>query len=802
MATIAVHFRFLTGLKRKIFRDARLLGTWDDNGRWSQGWTETPMMEIVAEDGCPGFGLIVKFDAGEVGKRFQWAVRLSTPAAADVSGIPTEVNDANRTERVRMFQLAPAGTPAQLEEYHFTQARRLGARKVFVHGRSGGSGLRFAVWAPNAQQVEVVFGDPANGYIADDGDGIDPSRPPLPLTKGADGTWQTEVIRDFAAHEGLPYMYRIRNAQGRTVYRTDLFSRQQIGRGTRNPAGGHWNGGPAELDGTKSCSVVAGLDTVAQDFIPLSGQAPVRISEDDFWAHEFTPGLPVPSRIEDLVIYELHIGALGFGTERPGNLEDAMALLPHLGDLGINAVELLPMSEFSGIGWGYGDTHHFVVESSAGTRDQYKHFIRECHRRGIAVLQDVVYNHFDPDAERAEWAYDSDAPEQNIYYWYEGQRSDYAAPDGGYLDNGSTGYAPRYWEEMVRHLFVSSAAAFIEEFHVDGLRVDLTQAMHRDNVLHADGRSVGSANQFGAKMLREWSRTLRLIKPTAMLIAEDHTGWDKVTQLPEAGGLGFDATWYAAFYHNLIGDSDSSGGRARLVKMAGLGDERGLDMAQFADVLYQSKYNKIVYHESHDEAGNSGGSVRTLVCGANGAALVGLTRAYAEARARVAFGLSLLSAGTPMFFMAEEIGAQKPYRYDSFMANREDIASERAGKGANLFRFYQDVIRFSRRHPAVRVQGIDIVHVNDDARTLAFRRSAGSDELLIVASLNNQVLEAYAIQTEAWRLPDGAWSELFNSDAAIYGGNNIGNFGASLYAAGGRIQVRIPANGFLVFARI
>ena len=303
-------------------------------------------------------------------------------------------------------------------------------------------------------------------------------------------------------------------------------------------------------------------------------------------------------------------------------------------------------------------------------------------------------------------------------------------------------------------------------------------------------------------MLREWSRTLRLIKPTAMLIAEDHTGWDKVTQLPEAGGLGFDATWYAAFYHNLIGDSDSSGGRARLVKMAGLGDERGLDMAQFADVLYQSKYNKIVYHESHDEAGNSSGSVRTLVCGANGAALVGLTRAYAEARARVAFGLSLLSAGTPMFFMAEEIGAQKPYRYDSFMANREDIASERAGKGANLFRFYQDAIRFSRRHPAVRVQGIDIVHVNDDARTLAFRRSAGSDELLIVASLNNQVLEAYAIQTEAWRLPDGAWSELFNSDAAIYGGNNIGNFGASLYAAGGRIQVRIPANGFLVFARI
>ena len=207
---------------------------------------------------------------------------------------------------------------------------------------------------------------------------------------------------------------------------------------------------------------------------------------------------------------------------------------------------------------------------------------------------------------------------------------DYPSPDGGYLDNGSTGYTPRFWEEMVRQLFVSSAAAFIEEFHVDGLRVDLTQAMHRDNVRHADGRSVGSANQFGAKTLREWSRTLRLIKPTAMLIAEDHSEWDKVTQLPEAGGLGFDATWYAAFYHNLIGDSDMAGGRARLLKSAGFGDDRPLDMGQFASVLYGSKYDKVVYHESHDEAGNSGGSMRTLPCAVNGAALVGPTRAYAE----------------------------------------------------------------------------------------------------------------------------------------------------------------------------
>ncbi len=103
------------------------------------------------------------------------------------------------------------------------------------------------------------------------------------------------------------------------------------------------------------------------------------------------------------------------------------------------------MAEFSGtVSWGCGDTHHFCIESSAGGRDKYRHFVRECHRRGIAVMQDVVYNHYDFEAERSESQYDSTAPEQNIYYWYEGRPSDFLLPDGGYLDNGSTGRTPRF----------------------------------------------------------------------------------------------------------------------------------------------------------------------------------------------------------------------------------------------------------------------------------------------------------------------------------------------------------------------
>ena len=71
--------------------------------------------------------------------------------------------------------------------------------------------------------------------------------------------------------------------------------------------------------------------------------------------------------------------------------------------------------------------------------DQFKHFVRECHRRGIAVLLDVVYNHFVHDAERAEWMYDSNIHRKNIYYWYQGRESDWSQPEGGYLSNGSSG---------------------------------------------------------------------------------------------------------------------------------------------------------------------------------------------------------------------------------------------------------------------------------------------------------------------------------------------------------------------------
>jgi 1,4-alpha-glucan branching enzyme len=104
---------------------------------------------------------------------------------------------------------------------------------------------------------------------------------------------------------------------------------------------------------------------------------------------------------------------------------------------------------------------------------------------------------------------------------------------------------------------------------------------------------------------------------------------------------------------------------------------------------------------------------------------------------------------------------------------------------------------------ATRSQEIDIIHAIGNNRVIAFTRFAGTDQLLIVASLRNEpFLDGYVIQTDLSRLPDGLWREVFNSDASLYGGHDIGNFGADVPATGGRIQVRIPQNGFLVFQKI
>lgn len=833
MALIPVNFEYRTGLRRAFIVNARLAGSWDAAGRPSANWTTVPMAPFVADDGCPAFRATVQLDDVAIGRELRWGVALDLPSQPDRWGIPTEAGDMASAVRERSFTLRAAN---QTERFYLTHCRRLGANKVWAPGAPTPA-LRFAVWAPNAQRVDAVFGSRDSGYIYPDGTGIDAALPQVALTNEGDGVWAADgraiaALADYPAFDHRPYMFRITKENGTVAFRTDLYSRCQIGSGDIDPSqpeqNARWDRTRASLDGTKSCSVIVDPERVVRPFrqVDATGR-PVwpetdLLSEDEFWRDEFDPLRPLPTRLADLVIYELHVDGLGAGRNPRGMLDDALALLPYLSDLGVNAVEVMPLSEYKGFAsWGYETSHYFAVEYAGGGRDQFKHFVRACHQRGIAVLMDVVYNHYLPDAERAEWAYDSDAPERNVYYWYEGHPDDYPAYEeaarrdpqattprhGGYVDNLSTGYAPRYREEMVRKMFISSAAQLVAEFHVDGFRVDQTTSIHAYPVLHADGRPLEAARIYGARFLREWSRTVRLVNPGVFLIAEDHSGWDAVTRSTDDGGLGFDAVWYADYYHHLVGDAQNDASRARLLKYAGYGDDRPLNVTWFAGALAAGGRSRVVYHESHDEAGNSRyedngrtvHSARTIMVAVDGAPLFGPTRAYAEARARVVAAITLLGPGVPMFFMGEEVGASEPYRFDDFLAHREDFAALRNRTGGPMFACYRDLIRLRREHAALRSANIDVVHVHNENRVLAFRRWDVGEDLLVVATLANAGYPG-GYRLTGTSLPDGRWRELLNTDAGAYGGGGVGN-PSELDSAGGSIAPRLPGNGVLVLQR-
>ncbi|RCS42043.1 alpha-amylase [Bremerella cremea] len=854
MATHHVTFIYYFGVSGDPFPDfnATLEGSWNAVGEYSDDWSVSAMEKIESEDGGYCFKGAVQLDDSQTGQVFKWGVRFHR-GETSTWAIPQEIKSHESRARFRSFRFDGA---AQTERFYLTHCRHLGANK---YKKSDGTwGICFRVWAPKAKEVELVFGslwnadDPtktplsqgesllreklAGGYIGNDSSGIDTTLPRIAMIKREGGIWETpadhDYLQDFEALNHKLYMYRIKRDDDSQLYRTDLYSRCQAGFGATDPATDSWGELLSDLAGRVSCSVTVDPDTVVKEFeVPAWPEAPADfIPTEEFWEDEFTDK-QVPQQVQDLIIYELHLGALGFGSGKPGTLKDAMALLDHIVGLNANAVELLPLSEFAGgaQNWGYATSHYFAIEYGGGGRDQFKHFVKECHRRGLAVIMDVVYNHYDHDAERAERYYDSPVPERDTFYWYEGRSDDYRYLEhrgwgdkwyrGGYVKNQSSGDAPAYHEEMVRAMFVSSAVALAREFHIDGFRVDQTTSIHGYNRLRANDAEVPNANIYGAKLLREFGRTVRLFHPGIMLMAEDHSEWDEVLKPVEQDGMGFDGRWYSDFYHHLAGDTKSDG-KAKLLLQAArnsFGGGEDLKLDSFSGALWNSQFQKIVYNESHDEAGNSSGpfwdptwkdgdeeskkctSHRTIKVAANAQPLIGETRKYAEARCRFAWGITALSAGTPMFLFGEEVGAEKRFKYSAVIDFKEDLHGMREGIGKSLYRFYSDVNKLRLDHPALRSRNIDIVHVRNDTRVVVFRRWKGDRSFLIFASLADQpYANGYIVNNS--RIESGPWREVFNSDSFDYGGDNVGNGGQTLWCDNGRIEAVVPFNGFVVFS--
>ncbi len=220
-------------------------------------------------------------------------------------------------------------------------------------------------------------------------------------------------------------------------------------------------------------------------------------------------------KLADLVIYELHIGTF---TEA-GTLDAAIEHLPELADLGVTAIELLPVAAFPGeFGWGYDGVYISATQQSYGGPEALQRFTDAAHGHGIAVLLDVVYNHVGASGNQAIAAYGPYFTDAVSTFW--GDALNYAFEDS----------------DPVREWVLQSAEGWIRDFHLDGLRLDAIHAIHDDSAEH---------------LVAAISRRVHAADPAAVVIAESGLNDPKVMRPAAAGGWGCDAAWADDFHHAL-----------------------------------------------------------------------------------------------------------------------------------------------------------------------------------------------------------------------------------------------------------
>jgi len=464
---------------------------------------------------------------------------------------------------------------------------------------------------------------------------------------------------------------------------------------------------------------------------------------------------------EDMVIYELHVGSFsgeGDGVSRfPGGYRNVVdAHINHLVELGVNMVELMPVGEFAGdLSWGYNPAFQFAPESAYGSPDDLKYMVDRLHRRGIGVILDVVYNHMGPsDLADNLLEYDGD----EIYFYPVGN---------GYRE---TPWGPRldYGRVEVRDYIRENIAYWLEEFHLDGIRVDATDFI--------------KVNAEGWEVLKDIARAADTVSRKAIVIAEQLPNDPGVTRPIEEGGAGLDAQWNDAFHDSL----------RSAIGAAAFGDPNlgavaaGIDHFDLPAVVN--------YIESHDEAAHQG-RVSVLADSSDP------DGPFAQGRARVAMALVLFSAGIPMLLQGQELLESRPFGDSMDKRIRWGLRED----NAPFFRFAKDTVRLRRALPALRSSsGQNVFHVNDGANVLALHRHAGAgDDLVVVVSLNGSSFDAYELGFPL----GGDWFEVLNGDASAYGGQNRGN-GGRITASGPprhgfnhSAAIVIPPNGVLVFAR-
>lgn len=550
-----------------------------------------------------------------------------------------------------------------------TEAKKMGATIL------DGGGVAFTVWAPHATAVSVV------------GDFNEWDKSAHPLVREGD-VWSGVAAE---ATVGSEYKFVLQTEQGE----------------------------------------LAKNDPVALAMTHSSGSSIVVDHSAFDWGDDRSFVLPTWNA---LVIYEMHLGTYfrGEDKESPGTFADSIERLDHLVSLGINAIELMPIGEFAGeISWGYNPSAPYSVESDYGGVDGLKHFVKTCHERGIAVILDVVYNHFGP-SDLDLWQFDGwQENEKGGIYFYNDWRS--------WTPWGES--RPDYGRAEVREYIRNNALMWLDDYHVDGLRIDMSFYIRAVD----DGRDIPE----GWSLIQWINDDIRKAHPGAIVIAEDLRSNEWLTKSTGEGGAGFGSQWDEQFVHPV-----------RSLLTVQNDEERSIDLLiQAMKFRYNGDaFQRVVYTESHDETANGKSRVPTEVDEYEQQGY------WARKRSVLGACLVMTAPGIPMIFQGQEMLTTGHF------SDSAELRWENATEQAAVVQLYRDLIALRTNRNgngcALMTQDLEVMHANYLEKILVFSR--GNDEegyFVVVVNLSNRAWDDYRFP-----LPHGGrWRLLFKADAPVYG---------------------------------
>jgi maltooligosyltrehalose trehalohydrolase len=479
------------------------------------------------------------------------------------------------------------------------------------------------------------------------------------------------------------------------------------------------------------------------------------------------------------VVYEMHIGTF----TREGTWASATRELPNLAELGISVLEVMPVSEFPGeFGWGYDGVYPYAPTRLYGAPDDFRRFVDEAHRLGMAVVLDVVYNHLGPEGN------------------YFGQFSKYYFTA---LHTTDWGEALNFYGEQSdpsREYFISNAAYWIDEFHLDGLRLDATQNIYdesKDHILAAISRAVRKAAKG-----RE-----------TIVVGENEPQEVRLVRDEKEGGYGIDGLWNDDLHHSMMVRitghneayySDYQGSAQEMISAAKYGY---LYQGQWYQWQKQRRgsatfglppWRFVNFTQNHDQVANSARGLR-----AHQLTSPGIDKAMTA--------FFMLAPGTPMLFQGQEFAASSPFLFFAdqgpelaplihegrrkFLSQFRSLAlkemwgcfappeerstfekckldhAEREAH-AETYALYRDLIRLRKSEEAFRRQeygAVDGAVLNPDAFVLRFFAPSGDDRLVIV-NFGKDLHFSPAPEPLLAPPEDKEWNVIWSSENPSYGG--------------------------------